>query len=447
MKKRITALLLTALITIGMTACSSGSAGENSAKDSSSDSTSAEETKTLTVEEIKAQMKEEAEKNDGSINLTLWASGDDFEFFKAQTDNFTELYSDTSYTLNIKLTETSADKSGAKLLENPKKGADVLMVYDYNTDELTAKNLLSEIDTSYSQTKPTEFIDTALQTVIKDGRQYGYPISYDSRYLIYDKRVYTDPDDLESLDTLISKAKENNKVFYIGMQKDWYAEMFLITAGAKITGNDGNALLTISSQESRNAVNSLRHYAEMAGAGFEYRSDPEALTTPSSLLISGKAAGFISNRYSLHACEKAIGKENIGKAKLPAMLIDGEQKQLIGITDKAYIVVNAETVFPKTSQALAAFLTRPEALKAMSEELSADVPLKEYESTDSIQNIISHTNSFSGLFAIDTDIRENLRTAILYLFDKRGDVTDEWLDKMASRLTDRSSAEAPPWEE
>ena len=56
------------------------------------------------------------------------------------------------------------------------------------------------------------------------------------------------------------------------------------------------------------------------------------------------------------AIKKAIGAENLGAAKLPTVLMDGEQKQLQSFSGYKMIGVSAFSKYPFSAQTLAYFL-------------------------------------------------------------------------------------------
>lgn len=383
MKKRITALLLAALISVGMTACgSTGSNEEASSADSTStaqsgdnvsDNSTVTEIQTLSTEEIKAQIKSEAEKNEGTVKIKLWAPENSIDLYKEKLKEFSELYGDPSYTLDLGALITDGSKGAHKMVENYEHTAEIITVSANDIPRLIQKNYITEPDKAYSVNSTDIFTDEAVQAVTIDGRQYAYPMSYTPTCIVYDKQVYTDPADIASLDSLIAKANENGKKFYFNIENEWNTISFLLTTGTPLSFSDGQQVFGCKTDEAFSAFKSIRDYSKLIGSGFEtdvsYKGD---------VSIGDEFAGYIAFFNDI----KLPLSENTGIAKLPTIMVNGEQKQLETLGDLWCMVIKKDTQFPKTAQALAAFLSSSEILKDVREKVDASVPLKEFAESE-----------------------------------------------------------------
>ena len=410
MKKKLTSVLLAAILTLGITACSSSGGGSSQSGDSGStaESSSAPVIMVKTVDEIKAEMKEEAEANDGKIELALWTSGDDIVFYNERIEEFKQLYSDPSYELKIQTKENAPDTAGQLMLENYKKGGDVVTVRADCLAELSDKGFITAADSSYYGDISEVFTEDAVQKVTVNGTQYAYPLCYNTLFLIYDKRVYTDPADLTSLDSLIAKAEEKNMSLGCAVDLDnlYYSTPFFLAAGMDIRYENGVQTADFSTKEGLDGFNSIKHYIEMAGKGFypySYTSEPSVAMNFAS--GNGAIAGFIGGGWNTTPIRNSeyFDNENLGIAKLPTVLIDGEQKQLEPLCTVNCFAVNSFTKYPKSAQAFAAFISKAENMKLYSEQQQSAVPLKEPDNEElaAIKEQAAFSHSFETTVSSD----------------------------------------------
>ncbi len=385
MKKKTTALLLAAVLAVGMTACTGSQGGSNEASKEStataqSDGGSETELKKLSADEIKAAIRAEAEANGNVIELKLWASDLSIDAYRELAHEFTELYEGPSCEIKINIVENNADKSPAKLIEDTTKAADIIPTTAAGLPVLAEKNCISAIEYGYYEGGTDLFIDEAVNSVTVDGRQYAYPVNYSIPFLVYDKQIYTDPADISSLDSLISKANENGKKFYFCIEDPWLGTAFLMASGTPMSYKDGVQTIGYDTDEAFNAFRSVRDYGKLVGSGLETGS---SYGYDAHVYIDDEFAGLIRS-------DAAAGQlpANIGVAKLPTVMINGEQKQLESFGDLYCLAINKDTKYPKTAQALAAFLSSPESLKRISENVNSAVPLKEYEDTEVIKAVM-----------------------------------------------------------
>ncbi len=403
MKKKVTALLLAAVLAMGMTACagggagnsekssSSGGSGSSRQEDNSSGGNTAAELKALTTEEIKAAIKAEAEANGNSIQLKVWvpeneSGSDDFvNCYKQRFNEFIELYGDTSYELKVGAAIKNMSLTPSDIIEKYDNAADVMIISASDLSVLKEKERIAEAELAYYGKGMDTFIDEAAASVRFDGTQYAYPVYYDSCFLVYDKNVYTDPADTASLDSLIAKAAENNKSFYYDIEDPWQGSAFLLTAGVPMTADEEKTTVGFETDEALSAYRSIADYGRYVGSGLKtYTTENEiGAKKAKSIDIGDEYAAYIAASCDL----KGLSPDNIGVAKLPTARINGEQQQLETFGELFCLAIKKDTAFPKTAQALAAFLSEPEFLGRVRDEVTAFVPLREYENTEAIKAV------------------------------------------------------------
>ena len=444
MKKELTSVLLAALLTLGITACSSSGGGSSQSGDSGStaESTSAPALKVKTVDEIKAEMKEEAEANGGVIQLNIDAETALDSIFNQWKKEFKELYSDPSYEIQILRKNSYTAKNRIALSNNEILEDDILYVAADDLKSFSDMGIISEIDQSYYGDPSEVFLDAAIEEVTVEGKLYAYPQNYLSYYIIYDKDVFTDPKDLESLDSIIAKAEENNKSFGFNLENFLYLPAFFFASGMEIKYENGVQTADLSSNEAFEAYKSIRDYIKMHHECFRVRAIN--IDMPILFATSDHFSGFIGAGFDLVTVRNnksgTLPDKNIGIAKMPTALVNGEQKLLEPSGELICFAVNSRTKFPKTAQAFAAFISSAENKRIIAEKFDANVPIKELENTDELRTVmaqlpythrISKTYGYEGCFPGASGLVNDL-------YYKNGDVTDERLQKgIKKRLIDK----------
>ncbi len=382
--KRIVALLLTAMMaTTALVGCSSeedsGSSSSGSKKDNSSaaeaskSDTSKSETSQessggkgidfddeAVMTEIRDQLANEASKKGSkTITLRLWCAGDDLAFEKSLVKEFQEKFADTSGRYEWKITTVTKgeDEAGGKVLEAPKKAADVFNFADDQLADLNTASAISTVPEFYRSAVEGENSADAI-AVSKIGNDlFAYPKTSDNGFfLYYDKRILTD-DDVKEFDTMISKSAAAGKNVYMNLSGPWYNAGFFFAAGCTIEFRNGVQTATLDTPEGLSAAKAMCHLAESQGKGFI--GSPGTLSDNAYVsqgFANGELSAAVIGTWEGPAIKKAIGEENVGAAKLPTVLMGNEQKQLHSFGGYKLIGVNVFTDYPFAAHTLAYFL-------------------------------------------------------------------------------------------
>lgn len=311
---------------------------------------------------IKDKIAEEAAKTDNKIKLELWCAADDNKFEKTRVEAFKEKYADSRYELTVKIkTAYGEDKAGAKINESPKDGADVFNIADDQLSSLVnAKSVAQVGDIFYNNVLKYNTADS-VEVCSVDGTAYAFPKTSDNGYFMYyDKRVFGD-DEVGNLDEMIAKANSQGKSVFMSLGNGWYNAGFYFAAGCEITYKDGVQKATFNTDEGLNAAKAMCHVAESVDKGFigSAGSQGENATVQQGF-ADGTLAAAVIGTWCGPAIKEAIGADNVGAAKLPTALINGEQVQLHSFGGYKLIAVNAFTQYPMAAQTLAYFLSNAE---------------------------------------------------------------------------------------
>ena len=379
--KRVLALLLTAMMSAaalagcgptevtqnstGGTSTESKAAGDSTDSGDGESKASAEAVDIYTDEmtqTIKDKMKEEAAATNGKISLKLWCAADDRTFEKSRVDAFKKLYEDAGYELDIKLKSIGEGEAGGKILESPKDGADVFNFADDQLSSLVESKAIAPVIDLFNNNVIANNSEETVNAYQIDGTPYAFPKTSDNGYfLYYDKSVYPDEKDVASLDDMIATAASKNKSVYFNLGNGWYNAAFYFSAGVSIKYENGVQSATFDTDEGFNAAKAMCHVAENVGKGFVGTDGGSGDNTAVAKgFKDGTLAAAVIGTWEGPAIRDAIGAENLGAAKLPTALINGEQKQLESFGGYKLVGVNQFTKYPVTSQTLAYFLTNTE---------------------------------------------------------------------------------------
>lgn len=308
---------------------------------------------------LKDAIAEEASKTNGKIKIKMWCSGDDATFEKALIEEFKKYYADSRYEINVQvLGSYGEDKSAAAIMEDPAVGADIFNFADDQLRSLVQAGAIAQVSPLFMNNVKADNSEAAVEVCSVDGTPYCFPRTADNGYFMYyDKRIF-DAEDIKTFDGMVAKAKANNTNILMAVDNAWYNSGFFFTAGVTINLKDGKTQEgNFDSPEGLSGAKAIAHLCESADQGFKGSGDDSAVVNG---FDNKSVAAAITGTWNGPSIKEKIGKENLGAAKLPTVLMDGEQKQLCSFGGYKVEGVNASTKYPVTSQTLAYFLTCPE---------------------------------------------------------------------------------------
>ncbi len=364
--KKIIALLMTAMMAAtAMAGCTGGGDDEEggaSAAPVVQPSQQAMQKLSLDSEEdvttIKNKMAEEAAANGGTITLRMWCASDDKQFETSLVDEFKTKFADSRYTFNITTVVKGEDQAGGKVVEAPTKAADVFSFADDQLSDLLQAGAIAKVSGVYAADIKENNSEDAIGVSSSGGELYAYPKTSDNGFFMYyDKTIFSD-DDVKDMDTMIAKAQAAGKSVYFNMGNAWYNTGFFFTAGCTIKFENGKQTATFGTPEGLSAAKAMCHIAENVDKGF--------IGTPGTMgdnafvsqgFAEGKLAAAVIGTWMGPDIKKSLGKDNVGAAKLPTVLMDGQQKQLDAFGGYKLVGVNVNSKCSFSAQTLAYYLT------------------------------------------------------------------------------------------
>ncbi len=311
-----------------------------------------------TLQTIKDNMAHEAAANSGKIELKIWCSAEGREFEKSLVEEFVRRYADSRYTISVKtIVKGEADVGGA-VIESPKKAADVFSYADEQLDYLRKADAMAEVLPFYAQNVREENSGDSITAASDNDVLYAFPKTADNGYFMYyDKRVFSE-DEVGDMDTMIQKAAAADKNVYLNFGNAYYSTGFFFTAGIEFHFENGMQKDDYDIEQAVSAAKAMCHIAENEGKGFS--GNPGQIGDNAYIeqgFQENTLAAAVTGTWMGPKLKELIGADNLGAAKLPTVLMDGEQKQLHSFGGYKMIGVSKFSSFPFSAQTLAYFLT------------------------------------------------------------------------------------------
>lgn len=381
--KKLAALLLVGAMTMSLAAC-------GAKKDSSSDSdanASTEEEKITTT-------------------LTVWGPSEDQAeesgaWLQTMCEQFNEEHPNWDITFEYGVCAEGDAKS--TVTQDVEGAADVYMFANDNLTDLIAANGIAKLGGETVEAVKATNSQEIIDSVSVDGDVYGVPFTTNTWFMFYDKSVFSD-DDIKNLDTMLSKGKVSFPI-----TNSWYIASFYVANGCTLFGEDGTDEAAGIDFSGDKAVAVTDYLVDLvANPNFISDADGAGL----SGLRDGSVNAIFSGSWDAAAVQEALGK-NYGVAALPAITINGEEKQLMSFAGSKAIGVNPNSEYPEIAVALASYLGSAEAQKAhyemrsvipcntellADEAISADVLVTAqndtFNTTSIIQPFVSAMNNY-----------------------------------------------------
>ena len=300
------------------------------------------------------------------ITLTVWGSQEDQEMIKQMCASYAAANPDKEYKFlfGVQGEGDAADK----VLNDPTSGPDVFSFASDQINKLIAGGALARIggqaETDVKANNSLTSVQSASVSINGETQLFAYPCTEDNTlFLYYDKSVIGE-DDIDTLDDLLDAAHKAGKKVHFKLNDDgWYLSSFffaypelkyevtydedLIEQAVSINYNDPQGLAV---------MRALRDYINHPALVIQ-TDDSKLIAgfTPNAEGVVEVAAG-VSGIWNAKSVEGQLG-ENMGVAKLPAVKIAGEQKQLVTFMGCKLIGVNGFSKNKGEAHKLAQWLT------------------------------------------------------------------------------------------
>ena len=277
--------------------------------------------------------------------LTVWCAGMDLEMISRMADEFVEANIGVSG-VNVEICED--DNAHETFDADPAAAADVICIPHDQLGAFAAEGGIIEITGSEYINSIRGNTAPSVKAGKIDGKQYGFPSSFETQMLFYDKSIVSDNAALTLEGILSSFAPDDGYRFAMDFGNAYFSADWFFTYGCRLFGDNGEDS-DFCDFDNENGVAAMTYIIENRDK-FGDVNDDEAV----DLFREHKLGAYISGPWKASAVTEAL-KGNYGCAKLPSVGFK-EMKSFAGY--KLYCV-NANTGDKKTALDLAEWLTNP----------------------------------------------------------------------------------------
>lgn len=348
-KMKYLALLMVSILVLGsFVACGGGDEDETTAPDQTDEIDETDETD------------EEGEVED--VSLKVWGPQEEQDLLKQMTESFADEHPE--YNITWEYGVVSEGDAATELTKDAASAADVFMFASDQTSALVNAGILYPVTYNVDEANAANS-DASVQAAIVEGQQYAYPFTPNSWFMYYDTSVYTEEEVL-SLDTMMEKDLGDGVYnFATDLNNGWYLSAFFFANDGQLFGEDGTDPEVVTFND-ENGLAVGQYLIDLANSP-KYLDEDDGNTL--AAMQNGTLAAWTSGTWNADAVAEALG-DNYAATKLPAINIDGEDKQLSNFADFKLVGVNSQTEHPLAAQQLAEWLTNEENQKIRFDERS-----------------------------------------------------------------------------
>ena len=288
------------------------------------------------------------------VTLTVWCSELDKEIITKMVDDFLA----TNPAIAGIQVEICEDDSTRETFENdPSSAADIICIPHDQLGALAAQGFILEITAEKHLSEINENTAPSVRAGQIEGKQYGFPSSFETHMLFYDRSLISD-EAARSLEGIVSsEVHEGVVAFGMDFANAYYTANWFYTYGCLLFGENGEDS-DYCDFDSDSGVAAMTYLIENRESFGDLSGDSAI-----ELFLERRLAAYIGGPWNAAAITDAL-KGNYGCAKLPD--VDGKEMQSFA-GFKLYCV-NANTKNENVSMELAAWLTNPENQKARFQE-------------------------------------------------------------------------------
>ena len=302
-----------------------------------------------------------------TITLTIWGAQEDQQMLKEMCDAYAKENTDKTYKFNFGV--LGEGNSSDKILNDVEAGPDIFNFPSDRINTFYAAGALAriggDIETTVKAENAEGAVDAATVKVNGEDHLYAFPVTGDNCYfLYYDKSVFKDPKDLQSLDRILDVAEAAGKKVHFKINDDgWYLASFFFAdedLGYDVTYNDRMVEEKISinfdSEDGLEVMKAIRHYVNRDG--LVAQTDDSKIIAAFTPDKNGKreAAAAVSGTWNAATIKQLLG-DDMGVCILPTVKIGGEDMRLSGFMGYKLMGVGGYSKNKGEATKLAAYLT------------------------------------------------------------------------------------------
>ena len=305
--------------------------------------------------------------NKKTVTLTVWGAQEDQQMLKEMCDAYAKENTEVNYTFNFGV--LGEGNSSDKILNDVEAGPDIFSFPSDRINTFYAAGALARIggdaETKVKAENAEGAVDAATVKVNGEDHLYAFPVTGDNCYfLYYDKSVFKDPKDLQSLDRILDVAEAAGKKVHFKINDDgWYLASFFFAdedLQYDVTYNDRmveeKITINFDTEDGLDVMKSIRHYVNRDG--LVAQTDDSKIIAAFTPDRDGKreAAAAVSGTWNAATIKQLLG-DDMGVCILPTVKIGGEDVRLSGFMGYKLMGVNGYSKNKGEASKLAAYLT------------------------------------------------------------------------------------------
>lgn len=303
------------------------------------------------------------EKEQETVNLSVWTNAQDQELMESMVASFEEEYAKEAE-FEITVCEEEEYSCADTVMLCPEAAADIFVFADDQLQELVQAGALLPVSLHREQviSESGGEASSAIAAASYDGELYAYPLTASNGYFLYYNADYFTEEDVKSLDTILSVAAQHGKKFGMELTSGWYLYSFFEAAGLDVHVNEDGVTNTC---EWNNRKTSDGKYAgvDVARALLKIATSEGFVNVENDPFVEGIEDGTIiagiSGTWNATVVQKAFG-EGYRATKLPTYRVAGKDLQMHSAVGYKLVGVNAHSEEAEWSQRLAEWITNEE---------------------------------------------------------------------------------------
>ncbi len=369
--KKIFALLLALVMTMGVVACGGNSnAGGNVSNNGGN---------------VSDNGGSEAPAADltGTYDITMWVSEKEgvADQFQAQIDAFEA--ANPGVVINASIEGVTEADAGSKVIADVASAPDIYCFAQDQMARLVQAAALAAPGKAAAETIKANNDAGAVAAASVAGTLYAYPMTSDNGYyLYYDKSIISE-EDADSLEAIIAACESNGKLFRYALENAWYTASFFFATGCHSNWTmdaEGNFTSVDDDFNSEAGLTAMKGMEKLAKST-AYDSNADIFTDAGAIVTGIWNAGAAAEHFG----------DNMGATDLPSFEVDGKSYHLGSYTGNKLMGVKPQTDAKKAAvlSQLAQYLTGEECQAQRFESFEWGPSNKNAQASDAVQANVS----------------------------------------------------------
>jgi len=320
-----------------------------------------------------------------NADIKLWVPSYYVNLAKKQCDRFVREYPDRNITIEI--VAQSEDVAATQMLSDPEAAADVFGFASDQLGRLYNAKVIAPVPPTFAKDIKKTHYKNAVTACKKGGTLFAYPETGNGYYLVYDKRIVS-AKQAKSLEATLKACKKAGKKFIMDIGTGYYSCSVAFAGGLRLNGLKADGYTQkFNKYNEKTVIATLKAFSKLTHkySGTFVSLGPENICSGFS---TGSVGAGVDGSWNAVADKDALGK-NLGATKLPTIKVNGKNRPLTPMYGYKMIGVNAASMYPRTAQMLAYYLSSEKCQKERMTKLSWSPTIKSVGSSKSAKKDVT----------------------------------------------------------